>query len=209
MKTLLCFLTIFLLPLLMNAQEVILTVNKDTTTLRKNTVNIIDGVIDKPFKNSVPNNIIKIAGFLVFGPESGVGIVSLGYERRINEHYSYELVGSICSDNAFNKTDVYSIRPGVKYYYTENHIPYVSLFFRYQQNKYNNEDPSGQFSKVKGFGLGVMMGTVLDISRIVKFDIGFGIFYSYRTPIPPKSDDNYFFVRGLYLLPRIHLGFCF
>ena len=106
-------------------------------------------------------------------------------------------------------TKVYSIRPGVKYYYTEDHNAYISLFLRYQQNRYNNDDPLTPAYTVTGYGVGGMMGTVIDISRVVKLDIGVGLFYSYRTPTPLKSDDSYIFAKGIYMLPRIHLGFCF
>lgn len=209
MRILLYVLLILLIPLFMNGQDVKVTVNKDTIALHKQSVNIIDAFRDPPSKDNPPKNIIKIAGFAIPAAESVVGIVSLGYERKINENFSCEVVGFISNVGSQVTTKVYSFRPGVKYYYTQDHKAYISMFLRYQQNKYYNGDPLNPDYTVTGYGAGGMMGVMADISRIVKLDIGVGLFYSYRTPTPRKSDDQHVFAKGLYLLPRIHLGFCF
>ena len=209
MRIITCFFLILLIPLIMNGQELKITVNNDSIALDKNSVNIINAFRDPPSKDNPPNNIIKIAGFIIPAAESVVGIVSLGYERKINEKFSCEVVGFISNVGSQVTTKVYSIRPGVKYYYTQDHKAYISMFLRYQQNKYYDGDPFNPYYTVAGYGIGGMMGVIVDLSRVIKLDIGVGLFYSYRTPTPLKSDDSYIFAKGIYMLPRIHFGFCF
>ncbi len=194
---------------MMNGQDVKPVLKTDSLVINKQSGNSANNIKYNPHKYILPKNTVKISGFLFPGSESGVVILSLGYEKKLNEHYSLELVGCYSKVGSNVSTQVISIRPGVKYYYNEEHKSYVCLFLRYQKNTYTNEDPLNPDYTVTGYGLGGMMGSTIDISRVVKLDFGVGVFYSYRTPTPRKIDDAYIFAKGFHLLPRIHLGFCF
>ncbi len=203
------FFLIFLIPFLMNGQDVKPVLKTDSLVITKQSGNTTNNIKYNPHKYILPKNTVKIAGFIYPSSNNGVKIFSLGYEKKLNEHYSFELVGCYSKVGADISTQVISIRPGVKYYYNEEHKSYVSVFIRYQKNSYTNDDSYNPDYSVTGYGLGALMGSTIDISRVVKLDIGVGVFYSYRTPTPRKIDDAYIFARGFHLLPSIHLGFCF
>ena len=208
MKNKILILLILLIPLQMLGQEAKSIINTDSSAINKYANTIINSYRDQHLNDFPNKNMFKIAAMLYLS-DGAAAIFSIGYERKLTRLTSAEIV--VCysgygSDATVNST---SIRAGYKLYFTEKNIAYASAFLRYQSFVYANDDPSNTINKAKGYGIGCMLGSMLDFSKTVKLDLGLGLFYSYHTPAYNHQFDASVIGLGIYLIPRLHLCFCF
>ena len=123
-------LLIFLSPLLMHAQDTKTTIKADTIKAIKQADNFGNGNKNYQSNDDSPKNLIKAFAFTLFSSESALGIVTLGYERKLSNSISCELVGSFSKVGSTSTTEVLAIRPAVKYYYTEDHKNLCKFIFK-------------------------------------------------------------------------------
>ncbi len=209
MKNIIVLLLISIIPLLTNAQDSKAFIETDSIQLQKQSF-YLNNSIENLNNDTIRYNMIKIAGFFSTNFGDGAFIFSLGYERRINTHFSSELIWCVSAVGMDVTTDVSSIRLGIKYYFDNKNSVYSSAFLRYQHILYNSDEPKTDPNyDIQAYGIGSMLGCMLKFSRVIKLDLGFGLFYSYRVPTDNRADNHPVIGKNIYMIPRVHLSFCF
>lgn len=121
-------------------------------------------------------NSIKVMAILVPFSSLFIYYPSLGYEKRINSLHAVEVIGTYFfrRDEMGNNTKVFSIRPGYNYYFPKkrevNPVFRIGGYFNFVNMLPNEWGKSG-----KKYGVGVIAGTRIDISKSHKWYIDLGI----------------------------------